>query len=110
MAYICFTLLLFIYAYIYNFLIIHLGGTYINHHDLSTLLVKLKHDPESKFNFPLQEHEEFEGVLNPLAFESSYKMELDCDFDLHLFPFDTQMCKISVSQAPAKHLLAQKGR
>ena len=71
-------------------------GIFIKHNDLSSFVVKAKQTPESKFNLELQEYEEYLGLMNPLSFQSNYKLKLYCEFDLHLFPFDTQVCFIEV--------------
>jgi hypothetical protein len=70
---------------------------YIKNDPLSSLSVKPKEEPVSKFDFHFQEFEEFQGISNPLSFKSNYELELGCDFDLHLYPFDHQKCFITVN-------------
>ena len=38
----------------------------------------------------------FNGEENPFVFERSYSTDLECDFDLRNFPFDTQECFIEL--------------
>ena len=71
-------------------------GIYIKIDPLSSLSVIPKEEPETKFDFDLQEFEEFQGVSNPLSLKNNYELLLGCDFDLHYYPFDRQKCFISV--------------
>jgi hypothetical protein len=73
------------------------NSVYIKNDPLSSLSVKLKEEPVSKFDFNFQEFEEFQGISNPLSFKSNYELQLGCDFDLHNYPFDHQKCFITVS-------------
>jgi hypothetical protein len=72
-------------------------SVYIKNDPLSSLSVKPQEEPVSKFDFHFQEFEEFQGISNPLSFKSNYELELGCDFDLHLYPFDHQKCFITVN-------------
>jgi len=69
---------------------------YIKHEPLSTLLIMREDDPIRKFSFELNEYEEFEGKDNALIYENVFALKFTCNFDLHLYPFDTQHCKIMV--------------
>ena len=71
-------------------------GVYIQNHALSSLSVKAKDEPKSKFDFDFQEFEEFAGISNPLSFKSSYELKLGCEFQLVYYPFDYQECLITV--------------
>ena len=72
-------------------------GVYIQNHALSSLSVKAKEEPETKFDFSFQEFEELNGKSNPLSFKSSYELKLGCEFDLLYYPFDSQECFITVN-------------
>jgi hypothetical protein len=66
--------------------------------DLSIVRIKRLGNPLKKFNFVLNEFEEYDGSESPLIFENSYELKLNCELDLHYFPFDTQHCFINVSK------------
>ena len=70
---------------------------FIKYEDLSLIKIKRLGKPTSKFNFVLNEYMEFAGSENPLTFENSYELKLNCELELHFFPFDTQHCFINVS-------------
>ena len=74
-----------------------LKRTYIKNEELSAIKVRKLSNPETKFNFQLHEHQEYEGTENPLVFENSYELKLGCELELHYYPFDTQHCFIKVS-------------
>ena len=72
-------------------------GVYIQNNALSSLSVKAKEKPETKFDFSFQEFEELNGKSNPLSFKSSFELKLGCEFDLLYYPFDSQECFITVN-------------
>ncbi len=72
------------------------SGTFTNNEPMSVLRVKHRGEPVTNFNFQLNEYEEFEGNANPLVYENNYDLKLDCEFELHYFPFDYQKCYITV--------------
>jgi hypothetical protein len=45
----------------------------------------------------LIENEQFKGSENPLIFEHFYDLDLRCNFDLLLYPFDKPLCTLDVS-------------
>ncbi len=67
---------------------------YIKNDALASINVKMKGEPELKQTPDLLENEEYKGMFNPLIFSRIYEMTLRCDFELHLYPFDTQKCFI----------------
>jgi len=69
---------------------------YIKNDALSSLSVKLVGLPELKINSDLQENEEFSGSTNPLVYARNFELILNCEFELHYYPFDTQQCYIVV--------------
>ena len=70
---------------------------FIKNEELSAVKVRKVSRQETKFNFQLQEHEEYDGSENPLVFENSYELKLNCELELHNYPFDTQQCLIEAS-------------
>jgi hypothetical protein len=44
----------------------------------------------------LQEEIQFKGSENFLIFSRTYKMDLVCEFEEHIYPFDVQTCSIKV--------------
>ena len=44
----------------------------------------------------LEPAEVYSGEENPLVYERSYSLDLECDFDLHSYPFDSQECFIEL--------------
>ena len=44
----------------------------------------------------LEPAEVFRGDENPFVYERSYSLDLECDFDLRNYPFDTQECFIEL--------------
>ncbi len=70
--------------------------SYIKNDALSTLSVKLVGLSELKINSDLQEYEGFSGSSNPLVYARNFELILDCEFELHYYPFDTQQCYIVV--------------
>ena len=44
----------------------------------------------------LQEEIQFKGSENFLIFSRTYKMDLVCEFEEHIYPFDIQTCSIKV--------------
>jgi hypothetical protein len=69
---------------------------YIKNDALSSLIVKKEGQTTLKLNQNLQENEESSGDSNPLEYARNYELELGCDFQLHNYPFDSQMCSIMV--------------
>jgi len=47
-------------------------------------------------NDELQENLEYNGTTNSLIFFRNYKMLLICEFEQHNYPFDYQICPITV--------------
>lgn len=73
------------------------GRKFVKITPLSALSVKYQGQPHNNFNFEINEFEEFRGNENPLVFENIYDLKMNCKFDFHYYPFDTQQCFISVS-------------
>ena len=65
--------------------------------DESTSLVARK-EGNGTYNGPrsLEAAEVYSGAENPLVYERSYSLDLECDFDLHHYPFDSQECFIEL--------------
>jgi len=85
---------------------------YILTDPLSILSIRREGKAAKKFNFQLNEFEEFKGNENTLFFENLLEMKLTCDLELHYYPFDTQHCFITVRLIPINHatnLLFQEG-
>ena len=38
----------------------------------------------------------FTGVKNSILLRREYFFDFSCDFDLHLYPFDTQVCEMQL--------------
>ena len=76
--------------------------TFVKNEELSVIRVKRSKSKGIKFNFDLQEHQEFYGAKHPLWFENSYELKLSCELELHFYPFDTQLCFINASIKPRK--------
>ena len=70
---------------------------YIKNDALSSLIVKKEGPTTLKLNLNFQENEESSGDSNPLEYARNYEIELGCNFLLHNYPFDSQMCSIEVS-------------
>ena len=68
----------------------------IKNDQLSALIVKQQHKPKTVLESDLIENDIFIGSLNPLIFERIYEMKLNCEFELHFYPFDIQKCHIQV--------------
>jgi hypothetical protein len=70
---------------------------YLKFDDLSSVISK-RIGP-STLNSPeeIQENESFEGDSNPLVYNRTYELELECNFQLEKYPFDYQRCSIDVS-------------
>jgi hypothetical protein len=49
-------------------------------------------------NEVLQEIVKFKGSENFLIYSRTYKMDLVCEFEQQMFPFDNQICSIQVSK------------
>ena len=47
-------------------------------------------------NDELQENLKYNGTTNNLIFSRNYKMNLICEFEQHNYPFDYQICPITV--------------
>ena len=71
--------------------------TFVEISPLSALSILLKGNLTRKFNFDLNEYEEFQGSENPVVFENIYDLKMNCKFELHFYPFDSQHCFITVS-------------
>ena len=69
---------------------------YIKNDALSSLIVHRESPTTLVLNSNLQENEESSGNLNSLEYARKFELELGCDFELHKYPFDTQMCSIVV--------------
>ncbi len=72
------------------------NDAYIKNDALSSLIIKKEGPTTLKLNQNLQENEESTGNSNPLEYARNYELELGCDFQLHNYPFDSQMCSIKV--------------
>jgi hypothetical protein len=81
------------------------SGTFTENEPMSVLRVQHMGQPVTKFNFKLNEFEEFEGNANPLVYENNYDLKLDCEFELRNFPFDSQKCYITVRALPIKSFI-----
>ena len=58
---------------------------------------KLQTEPYmAKITTNFVENEIFSGSDNPLVFARNYELMLGCSFELHFYPFDTQICCIVV--------------
>jgi hypothetical protein len=76
---------------------------YILTDPLSILSIRREGKAAKKFNFQLNEFEEFKGNENTLFFENLLEMKLTCDLELHYYPFDTQHCFITVRLITIHH-------
>ena len=81
---------------------------FIKYEDLSMIKINRLGKAKSKFNFILNEYEEFAGSENPLVFENIYELKLNCELELHFFPFDTQHCLINVSKHDVNIMILMK--
>jgi hypothetical protein len=65
--------------------------------DLSSVISRRRGPPT--FNSPeeIQETESFDGDSNPLVYNRTFELELECNFQLEKYPFDYQRCYIDVS-------------
>jgi hypothetical protein len=70
---------------------------YLQFDSLSSVISQRK--GPSTLNSPeeIQENESFEGDSNPLVYNQTYELELECNFKLEKYPFDYQSCFIDVS-------------
>ena len=75
--------------------------TQVKNDEFAVLQINQKSNGFLQVNDELQENLEYNGTLNNLRFSRSYKLSLLCDFELHYYPFDSQVCSIKVS-----HLLS----
>ncbi len=78
---------------------------YIKTDPLSILSIRRDGKAETKFNFHINEFEEFKGNENTLFFENLLEMKLTCDLELHYYPFDTQHCFITVRLIPINNAI-----
>ena len=78
------------------------SGGYIENDEMSILFAQPKAEPETKFNFDLNEYQEFKGSSNPIIYENTYMMKVGCELELHYYPFDTQKCYIVVGFISSK--------
>ena len=74
------------------------GRTFVKITPLSALSVRLQGKPTNSFSFEINEYEEFKGSENGLVFENIYDLKMNCKFQLHYYPFDSQQCYITVSE------------
>ena len=75
---------------------------FIKSESLSSISVKREEKAIKKFSFELNEYEEFQGAENAIVFENTYELQLTCLFDFHFYPFDIQLCRITVSTKNCK--------
>ena len=67
------------------------------HNDLSTADAKASLTVERQGNLSISPHEElqevayYEGSENPVTYRRKFKKDFSCDFELHKYPFDTQV-------------------
>jgi hypothetical protein len=66
--------------------------------DLSSMISKRKGPPTLNSHEEIQENECFDGERNPLVYNRTYELELECSFKLEKYPFDYQSCFIDVSK------------
>ena len=73
------------------------NGPFVKDEPLSVFNVKHEGHPTKKFNFDINEYQEYRGVESPIIFENIYELNLACEMELHFYPFDTQHCFIQVN-------------
>ena len=64
---------------------------------LSSFRVQRLEEPTLWMNEELQENELYNGSANNLILSRTYKINLQCQFELQNYPFDFQKCFILVS-------------
>ena len=74
-----------------------LNGAYVKNEPLSVFKVQPGGKPEKRFNFNINEYQEYKGSESFIIYENIYEMNLSCEMELHYYPFDTQHCFIEVS-------------
>jgi hypothetical protein len=65
---------------------------------LSSVISKKKGPSTFNSAEEIQENEIFDGDSNPLVYNRTYELELECNFKLEKYPFDYQSCFIDVSK------------
>lgn len=74
------------------------NGAFVKNEPLSVFKVQQDGNPVKKFNFRINEYQEYKGSENPILYENIYEMSLTCEMELHFYPFDTQHCFIQVNE------------
>ena len=65
--------------------------------DLSSVISQRKGEATLNSQEEIQENEIFDGDVNPLVYNRTYELDLECNFKLEKYPFDYQSCFINVS-------------
>jgi len=60
--------------------------------------IKREGNPSPSPMKAVHENEIFEGAGNPILYNRPYNLELDCLFELNLYPFDFQLCTLEVEK------------
>lgn len=66
-------------------------------YDRSTTMVVQRQEEPKPSNSYLHETNVFRGTKNKLLYMKQFDMDQTCEFDLSLYPFDTQVCAINVT-------------
>ena len=64
--------------------------------NLADVTISREGDPEPSDITVVDEIDIFKGSENSLTFDKGFTKELQCDFQLQLYPFDTQICTINL--------------
>jgi tRNA U38,U39,U40 pseudouridine synthase TruA len=71
----------------------------LKYDDLSSMICQRKGPSTLSSPDEIEENESFEGDSNPMVYNRTYELELECNFHLEKYPFDYQSCFIDVSKS-----------
>lgn len=79
----------------------------INYDETSSIAIRKKEEnPKVNGLSSLHEAIIFKGTKNPVNFMRTFDLEQTCNYDLTMYPFDTQYCSINVSSNQKSFLIS----